>query len=192
MLAHEQLKLSEPAHRLEGSYMKSTSILLSFKAAIATMIVFIVMLLIPIVAACFRLPEDSVLVGSCSAAISAACHALQPSSQTKGASITPRAEPGPDWNLPGVESYHLGRLGYETLPDADAADGEEMVDWRTRMAEGELKWGVVTGKALPATRYDESADDLLMVEHLSFGTAENAVRRVRDGAFYAGIAEYED
>ncbi|KAF6829035.1 hypothetical protein CPLU01_08154 [Colletotrichum plurivorum] len=175
-----------------GSYLKITNILLSFKAAVGTMIVFFVMLLVPIVAACFRLPSESVLVGSCSAAISAACHALQPSSQAKGTPLTPREEPVADWNLPGSKSYQLGRLGYETLPDVDAADDNEAADWRTQMAEEELKWGVVTGKGLPATHYDESADDLLMVEHLAFGSTGNAVQRVREGAFYAGVAGCED
>ncbi|KAF6818735.1 hypothetical protein CSOJ01_01688 [Colletotrichum sojae] len=188
----ELAKLSGVSRRPGTSYMKYTDILLSFKAAIGTMIVFFVMLVVPIVIAYFRLPSGSVLVGSCSAAISAACHALQPSSQPKGTLVTPREEPVPDWNLPGTESYHLERLGYETLPDVDAADLEEMVEWRTQMAEEELKWGVVTGKGLPATHYEESADDLLMVEHLAFGTTGNAVQRVRDGAFYAGVAGCED
>lgn len=193
MLAHEQvIEIPGLTGWPVGSYLKITNILLSFKAAIGTMIVFLVMLLVPIVAACFRLPAESVMVGSCSAAISAACHTLQPSSQTKGASITPREEPVPDWDLPGTESYHLGRLGYETLPDVDTADDDEAADWRTRMAEEELKWGVVTGKGLPATHYYESPDDLLMIEHLAFGTTGNAVQRVRDGAFYAGIAGCED
>ncbi|TEA12883.1 hypothetical protein C8034_v005491 [Colletotrichum sidae] len=77
----EPLEAIPPSQIVSSSYGQVTmyiNILLSFKAAIATMAVFFGMLLVPIILSRCNLSGEVVLAGSCSAAISAACHVLQP------------------------------------------------------------------------------------------------------------------
>lgn len=160
------------------------NILLSFKAAIMTMVVLFAMLLVPVITSRFRLSGQTVMVGSCSAAISAACHVLQPNREL---STVTTPEPLSSWGLSDSDSLPLNPIeqkgGHVHVSEYDEGD------WRDDLAESRLMWGAVSGKGLPTTEYSDSTDGTLL--HLAFGTAESDVKGVTVGATYAGVRDWE-
>ncbi|KAF4872037.1 hypothetical protein CGCSCA1_v008817 [Colletotrichum siamense] len=183
----EPLEAIPPNQIVSSSYGQVTmyiNILLSFKAAIATMVVLFAMLLVPIIASRFRLSGETVMVGSCSAAVSAACHVLRPNREL---STVTTPEPLSSWGLSESDSIPLNQVGQKSgHVHVSECDGG---DWRDELAESRLMWGAVSGKGLPATEYSDSTDDTLL--HLAFGTAENDVKGVAVGATYAGVRDWD-
>lgn len=125
------------------------------------------------------------MVGSCSAAVSAACHVLRPNREL---STVTTPEPLSSWGLSDSDSISLNQVGQKSgHVHVSECDGG---DWRDDLAESRLMWGAVSGKGLPATEYSDSTDDALL--HLAFGTAENDVKGVTVGATYAGVRDWDN
>nr|XP_036587658.1 uncharacterized protein CTRU02_02574 [Colletotrichum truncatum]KAF6798600.1 hypothetical protein CTRU02_02574 [Colletotrichum truncatum] len=114
------------------------NILLSFRAALGTVIAFFIMMVTPLILACFRLPGEAVMVGSCSAAISAACHVLRPCSPLKEETEPAGADFISRWDS---SSTLLEREASVLISATDAEGGDGGNGWRGKMAEGKLRWG---------------------------------------------------
>ncbi|KAI8220175.1 hypothetical protein K4K54_008803 [Colletotrichum sp. SAR 10_86] len=162
------------------TYHPYVNVFVSLKAALGTIITLFFILVTPIFMALIPLPGESVLVGSCSAAISAGCHVIEPEHLQQ--------------RTPGEKRPELVRLE----PDTSMAKEDEKVkvssvetdyesrpeyDWRAELAEGRIRWGVLR-EARSATDREGNLEGLAQV--LSFGSEETYLGSPREDEFYGG------
>ncbi|KAI8302972.1 hypothetical protein K4K59_000289 [Colletotrichum sp. SAR11_240] len=163
-----------------GPYHPYVNVFVSLKAALGSLITLFFILVTPIFMALIPLPGESVLVGSCSAAISAGCHVIEPEHLQR--------------RTPGEKRPELVRLE----PDTSMAKEDEKVkvssvetdyesrpeyDWRAELAEGRIRWGVLR-EARSATDREGNLEGLAQV--LSFGSEETYLGSPKEDEFYGG------
>jgi hypothetical protein len=118
------------------------------------------------------LPGDMVIMGTCSAVISAACHCVP--------------DAGPDSARAGGRQFHgyycfcqdCGEPG-TAREESGSGQQENMLE---TMSIGMLKWGVVSSLPMRQLRFSP-----MQLAHLAFGSPEQDVQRPEDGEVYAGI-----
>jgi hypothetical protein len=119
-----------------------------------------------------------VVVGSCSAAISAACHAAIDSDSVWQHQCENEQETNfllPSAFQEGIERYEMRSL---------ASNQTTLVYWREQIAQSRLMWG----EAVATSQISFSVQGVLgrSIGHLTFGTQYSGVRPVEDGCWYAG------
>ncbi|KAK2774389.1 hypothetical protein CKAH01_03622 [Colletotrichum kahawae] len=162
-------------------YHPYVNVFVSLKAALGTIIMLFVILVAPIFVALIPLPGESVLVGSCSAAISAGCHVIEPGHLQRG---TPGDKSGPQ--LVRLESdASVAEEDGKVMVSSVETDYKSMpeCDWRAELAEGRLRWGVFR-EARSATDRVGNLEGLAQV--LSFGSEETYLGSPREDEFYGG------
>lgn len=163
-----------------GPYHPYVNVFVSLKAALGTIITLFFILVTPIFMALIPLPGESVLVGSCSAAISAGCHVIEPEHLQRR---TP-GEKQPE--LVHLESdKSMAKEDEKVKVSSVETDYESRheYDWRAELAEGRIRWGVLR-EARSATDREGNLEGLAQV--LSFGSEETYLGSPKEDDFYGG------
>jgi len=132
------------------------------KAMLSTLMVSLSTMALPMAVAKLKMPAQTVVAGTCSAAISAAC---QPTSSEENA------------------ASHAERVRGVGSTSASGVPGGLPVDDITgTRAQRRLRWGVLPGER--QVQLDDGNWET--AGHLSFGTGDEEVREVVNGAWYGG------
>lgn len=149
-------------YKLEQSF---TGLLCSPPAILISLVLCIVVAIIPIGLAFVKLPGKMVVMGNCSAVISAACHCFPPG------------------DLDSLISFDTRELSSSRLTEdqSEAATTGSAHDLYG-LAVGKLKWGVLS---CPAETSDGSQET--SPGHLAFGSEIQDVGEVVEGQVYKGF-----
>ena len=127
----------------------------------------------------FYLPGLIVILGNNSAVLSAACHVVP----LVAPSNAPDMDEGRTRGLHGFYCHCAQCTSPVTRAAAEVVDltvrGEDELP---RMAQGKLKWGVVSSLPMRDLRFSP-----MQLAHLAFGSPAQRVRRPEEGEMYAGI-----
>ncbi|KAI1858864.1 uncharacterized protein JN550_012323 [Neoarthrinium moseri] len=131
---------------------------------------------IPVATGLFRLPENSIIVGSNSFAIAASCHVSPLSQADSKATDDAELETGSERPVDGQNSD-------DCFASAASHGSNELL---TKISQCELKWGVVSVPAgWPLNDSDDLEEDAPSVGHISFGTKIDEVSAPEVGKLYA-------
>ena len=155
------------------------------KGILATLVLFSLTAIIPMVLGAMRLPKSMVVVGTNSLAISAACHA----SARPGRRLNEKTPITEDPTSPFDETGSLLSDRGDSRSSLSIDEGVRHEGRGTsaailkRLSESRIKWGVVQ---MPQKFYNEFAEDpdLAKVGHLSFGREEDGVGEIVESSWY--------
>ncbi|KAH8664405.1 hypothetical protein BX600DRAFT_498192 [Xylariales sp. PMI_506] len=151
---------------------RHAELLFSTVAILATLIVCVVLVLVPIVLALtVKLPGSMVIMGNCSVVISAACHCV-PTQEMMGnvVTISNHGADGPTRPLIGPSEDEYG---------ADETGTEFGTRDLYRIATGKLKWGVIL-----RPKADSSQTSWVEPGHLAFASDDQDVHEVVERELY--------
>lgn len=171
-----------------GPFNSKATVGFSTKSLLAIMIVAVTLIFVPPPLAMLRLPANSIVVGSNSLAIAAACHV----SPLTGKNLPSTSGQPSEAEIPdsddGIELRHLmapspglgDQHGNRTL--VPCKDDEERRAALRKISQSKVRWGVVR---MPTEWADDFNTRENPVEHISFGVSEDEVEDPVEGHWYA-------
>lgn len=171
----------------DGPFGSVMAVGYSMKSLFTMMMLSIFLALIPPLLGCIALPLNTVVVGSSSLAIAAACqvsplvgqHQVQPRKAYHECMVDPH---NGEIQLQDIMESSSRLLARDEQPLEPRNDDEEQTATLLRVSQSKIRWGVVD---MPPSWEEQYNRQDIIVEHISFGLPEDDVQQPIAGHWYA-------